>query len=66
VLGDRDKIRHAKTRRPLPCEIEVELVLEDRLRKILQAQQRIFHGFAEKPPAQQAVVQRNSEVVHKR
>jgi hypothetical protein len=59
MFRNRQGIRHVIARLPFSREIKIELMLEDRFREVAQAQQRILHGLAKKPPAQQLVVDGN-------
>jgi hypothetical protein len=63
VLGDRDDVRKAIARGSLPGEVQVKLVLQYPLREVPHTEQRVLHGFAEKAPAQEVVVERDAHVV---
>jgi predicted nucleic acid-binding protein len=57
VLRDGDDFRYAIPRGSLPGKIQVEFVLQNPLREVPHTEQRILHGFAEKTPTQEVVIQ---------
>jgi hypothetical protein len=63
VLRDGDDFGYAIPRCSLPGKVQVKLVLQYPLGEVPHTEQRILHGFAEKTPAQEVVVERDAHVV---